>query len=522
LGVIDTGCPFANQALLEPISGRPRLLSLWDQDPAPAFGNVDAIGAVTADFGYGRAVDRSGLWALMQRARTSATGPVDEDRCYELAGTTELRRAATHGAHVLGQLAGPMRLGDRIALTPERPASRFKRDMRPSDQADIAFVQLPRATWADPCGLGLGARVLDGLHHILSCSGPQTRQVIVNLSCATYTGPHDGSTILSNALAELTTRATGSPQLTLVVPAGNARQRQWRAQGDVPPGDSAEFTWRVPPGSEAPAFLEAWADAQGEDVSFSVKPPRGLAGGALTAPVNVLVGSGALHAVAIQHTGGVRGGAGQGTLLLMALPPATGPDATGPGGDWVIRVSTPGKAPVHVGVYVARSESEMGAPLRHRSSKLVDSSCDPTRYLREAEVDPDPATARPVIRVLREGTVGAPASGAGVIAAGGLCLRPGPEAAAESGEGLKSSDWSALMDESKATPGIPGMGSRSAGVVRLRGTSFAAPQVARIEADRAWLLPAGAKGEPPEQGPWQGTKGSDPRTGNGVVIPRSA
>ena len=216
-------------------------------------------------------------------------------------------------------------------------------------------------------------------------------------------------------------------------------------------------------------------------------------------------------------------------MLLLALPPATSADAAGPGGDWLLTVGAPGSEAVHVNVYVARSETEMGAPQRHRPSKLVDPSCDPYRYLREAEEDPLPSGTRPVIQVVREGTVGSPASCAGVVAVGGLRFREsalgpsklGMQPVPESGDGLKGNAWAALMDESKAVPGIPGIGSRSAGVSRLRGTSFAAPQVARTLADISQLLPKGPRGEPPEQKPWPRTKAADPRKGQGCMVPRA-
>jgi hypothetical protein len=243
--------------------------------------------------------------------------------------------------------------------------------------------------------------------------------------------------------------------------------------------------------------------------------------------VQVLCGDGAAPAVALQHAGGVRGGIG--TMLLLALPPATSADAAGPGGDWLLTVGARGDQAIHVDVFVARSETEMGAPQRHRPSKLMDPSCDPHRYLREAEEDPTPSGTRPAIQVVREGTVGSPASCAGVVAVGGLRLResvlnrskPGMQPAPESGEGLAGNAWAAPMDESKAAPGIPGIGSRSASVSRLRGTSFAAPQVARTLADESLLQTRGPRGEPPEQGPWPHTKGPDPRKGQGYVIPRA-
>jgi len=66
LAVIDHGCPFAHAAFRP--DGRPRVLSLWDQDPRPAFGTQALPGAVPAA-GYGREICRQEIEDLLASCR---------------------------------------------------------------------------------------------------------------------------------------------------------------------------------------------------------------------------------------------------------------------------------------------------------------------------------------------------------------------------------------------------------------------------------------------------------------------
>lgn len=532
LGVIDTGCAFAHAHFRR--GDKPRLLSLWDQDPQPAFGRPPAVGRTPQAMGYGRELVRSDIVALIA-ACTSPDGEVDEDRCYDQAGMPELRHAASHGSFVLDHFIGPLRLGDRIELRADVPASRERNGIRPSDRDDVVFVQLPRDTWADPNGLALAARVLDGLHHVLACKGKDTKRVVVNISCALYTGPHNGSTILDLALQALVEdqEALGC-SLEIFTPTGNGRQARWHAKGVVDNVAGAELLWRVAPGCESPSFVQLWVDAKPQALEWWVQAPRQRAPVRLTETCQVLRGGAkksSTLAVAVCSASTARGCLHErGTLLLLAVAAATGADQTGGGGLWRLRLrlKRPRPGGAEVVVRVARNESELGEPARHRPAQLVDASADPQRCLREAQTDP-PDAGRPAIRVLREGTVGAPASGPMVHAVAGA-YRPvaGRMSAVDySGEGLHGQSGAAVADSSRSVPGIPGAGTRSAGVVRLQGTSFASPQMARLAADRDSAVATGPRYLPAEMLDTDaGTVGRrslpswDRRLGRLLVIPR--
>ncbi|MDO9075248.1 MAG: hypothetical protein Q7U73_18485 [Rubrivivax sp.] len=546
LAVIDQGCPFVHAAFLR--EGVPRVLRLWDQDPSPAFGSAHLPGRVPPGFGYGREVGRAELQALIAVC-TGADGVVDEDLCYALARYPELRRAATHGAHVMDQFIGPLRLGDRMGFAGEDSPGWRKNGRLKSDTADLVFVQLPTDAWADPNALALPARVLDALHHVLSCKGKGTRRVVVNLSAAVPTGPHDGSTLFDAALQELVTRERAIDcELRIVVPAGNMAQDRWHAAGTLSAEQDAELCWRMPPGSEAPAFLQVWlsdeappgldaasaysATARGpvgplpEKLNWSVRAP-GHSAFETVAVDGLGLGlwrGGALLALALPSYGGVRG---RGQLLFLALAAASSPDLPGAAGDWHMRLSLPpGARPLAVRAYVGRSVSEMGAPERHRPSRLVDGEYDPERYLR-ARLS-DPAAAPAGVSVQRQGTASALAAGTGVTVVAGLSMGAAVRVCDYSGRGLPPGrSVACVSEEGEALLGIRGAGARSGGVVRLRGTSFAAPQWARALADAP--LPAaprpGSKPPPPAlpepEVVWAGaTQDVPPDLGRGLVLPR--
>jgi hypothetical protein len=487
LAVIDHGCPFAHAAFRR--RGQPRVLSLWDQDRRPAFGTAALPGTVPAAFGYGREICRQEIADLLT-ACTGAGPAIDEDRCYEAARYPELRRAATHGAHVMDQFIGPRRLGDRMPLDGEDSPGWRDDGQEISDSADLVFVQLPRDAWADPNALALPVCVLDGLHHVLSCAGPTVRNVVVNLSCAITTGPHDGSTLIDKALEALVEveRTVNQRHLHIVVPAGNTAQDAWHAAGRIDNQHPGHLRWRVPPGCEAPSFLQLWPGERASTLDWTVQAPGAM--GAQQMPRDGALGlvqGGRLRALALRSFSSARGG--RNGCLRLALAAAPLPDSPGSAGDWLLELNlavdaTVGEVPLQA--YVARSQSELGALQRHRVSRLIDPLDDADRFLRPRLEDSRRPANQPLhlgLRVRRDGTASALTHCRAVTVAAGARLRPfGP--ADFSGAGLdENRSVAGISEESHALLGIRGAGTRSGCVVRLRGTSFAAPQWARRKAD---------------------------------------
>ena len=508
LAVIDTGCPFAHPHLRSGTSSR--LLGLWDQDPHPAFAGVAGAG-VPPDFGHGRELGRAAIDALLAASKLPGGGSVDDDACYQRAGYPEMRRRATHGAFVTDMFAGPLRLGERTMLHPDDPpAWRRNVTLSPvSSQADLVFVQLPRDAWADPAGNALVACVLDGLRYVLDHAGPDTQQIIVNISCAIYTGPHNGSSILEEALASLVAEVAASGRtLHICMPGGNSFQSRWHARAEVPTGGRFVVELRVPTGSEVPTFVQVWGRATSPFLATVVAPG---ANGGTSAPLSAgdaasLAGASLVPLAGAFHTGNlVRGSADTqqpGSLLWLALRPTENTDATGepaPAGAWLIQLDA--QSDTAFEVYVARSETDLGAPLRARPARLFHPDYDPDRYLRpETRAGGHPVQQCPI---RRDGTLSGAATGAGTLAVTALTQRTPPEGSPAGPPpgpvGRGPSDYasagpptpyaSAVCDESWALEGVRAAGARGGCVVRLTGSSFASPQLARALADARPLTP---------------------------------
>ena len=191
VGVIDEGFAFAHERFREPDQPKTRIEAFWDQGegwsaPNPAGGRRGQLNVLTT-VPYGTQLLRSEIDSLLKN--TSAAGRVDEDRVYGAAGYRGAERRASHGTHVLDLAAG---YGPGDAAPDAGPPR-------------IVCVALPRRTTGDTSGLSLGVYVLDALRYILDRADRLVpgASVVVNLSYGNIAGPHDGTSMLEQAMDEL-------------------------------------------------------------------------------------------------------------------------------------------------------------------------------------------------------------------------------------------------------------------------------------------------------------------------------
>lgn len=503
IGVIDDGCPFARQAFIK----GSRVKALWRQDAwstsAPPAGK----------FWDGKA---------LSDAFSNAGG--DDVATYAHLGLTSLRRHATHGAHMLDVLAGPMPARSRVSPSRMKmeglegqdgsahQAPTWAKANDAASQAPIVFVQLPKEAIEDPTGRWLGRHVLDGVDFILAAAsklktpalalmvtptdesatetqnGPSQR-VVINISWGPQTGPHDGSSLLEIALQERKTTAQKDGQeLLIVLPAGNSYEARAHAQFSARSGCGALF-WHVMPDAASPQFLEIWwpANTAIKEARITITAPDGTSASNWTAkPLpsgghhGVFGSNGSWHLVVVPHTGNRQ-------MALVALAPTrTEPGRTGaPHGRWTVRVAANNNEAndndlVHV--YVARNNANMGGGRRAKDSYLFDEKYEATRHGRWPRQEPADSL------VCREGTLSGLATGADSLVAGGYVLsKDKPEESAapytSSGPGAGTAgrhpNWALPSDESPYLQGIRGGGVREGTSIRLVGTSAAAPQLAR-------------------------------------------
>jgi len=514
IGVIDSGCPFAHRNLLH--AGGTRVLSLWDQDehPDPA----GPLAQTPPELGYGAEMPRGALQALIEAC--TRHGVLDEEACYRRAGRIEPAPAWSHGAAVLDLLAGSVPLPSRLFRGDGR-APTWQASDDAASRADIVFVDLPRDAVQDSSSAGLERWLLDGLRYIVAHAGRHTERIVINVSNGTSRSTLDGGSIIEQAMAALVAEQHARGRsLHIVLPAGNGHDEERHAQVDhLEPGQVVTLRLRVPPGSEATTWVTVRVPEAATSLQLALRAPHDDP----SAPPWVGPGQARMR-------GPSRNARAQAGIVFPATSPrhagralvVVGPTAVGcgaapaPHGDWELCLRTAQVLPQPVHCTVSRNQLNPGALRRALQARFVDryDDYDPLRWRREALQDPP----RPTSSVRRATTLNGLATlppGQGVVVVGGVRASDGSpsrysSAGPSAGPGHRPSrrgpDAAAVTDLHPNLPGIVAAGRLSGQAVRVMGTSFAAPQVARHIAEH---------GEAPTQG-----DGADAaRTGVGVPRP---
>ena len=424
LGVVDDGCAFAHPCFLDR-AGKTRLWFLWDQDEKRKqdifWRNIQGFG-YGAELGYRQLQDASAEvksgdeFAPYSRVDYLPVKP--EPEFHAVSGKrsngpdvpvgTMLR--ATHGTGAMDLAIGfpPPRMeqnavtGDPLAIAPGNLSAAAKHDA--AENWPAVFVQLPTRTVLDTSGGSLGVHMLDAVRYITRRANiieyeeadkrvegivtaprfpdrtdpepaavpPNGRELtypdntlIINISYGSIAGPHDGTSIIEDALADLVRER---PKTWVVVSAGNAHRARTHGRIEMAvDGKDRQMTWRVGPDNPLETFLEIWfpgIDIDGvpipstlmSSVSIRIEPPGGLA--------TVLVGPGDARVLCSENPSADGSPQRQsiplagavfarrvsqsrsGTMLLIAVAPTRRPMVgqgfglpVAPHGDWQIYVS---------------------------------------------------------------------------------------------------------------------------------------------------------------------------------------
>lgn len=503
LGVIDNGLALGHVDFLD-AHGRTRVHAFWRQDATvgphgraaatrqPVKLDPRRAGPTPASMGYGHELDRPAIDAAIQAF--TRDGIVDEDALYRHLQLWDLMHLAHHGTHVTSLLAGPNVYTNTIGTEDSPPQWSPARDR--ASRASVIAVQLDWTSVVDTSGGGLNVCILDGLAYILSRCADDA-QVVVNISWGSLAGPHDGSTVLDAALAQLVALHQG--RLHIVLPAGNAYQGRTHANQTLSPGDSVTLHWRVQPDDHTPSFLEFWAarsQAAGHPVAgleILVHPP-GLPAAlpALKLGESGLWPSAQSPQCGLLFPGRSALGAHGACAVLALAPTASSGHAVrtlAPAGSWRITLKNKGRHTVTVDAYIERDDVAVGTRSGGRQSYLQDRHYDTSGGLGGFIDHPDNPTP-----VRRSGTFNSLATARGSVSVGGIRYfsssldpaarysprLPDPDAARlERPHIEKVPDRLAVSDDHAALWGVRAAGSRSGSAVRLVGTSAASPQVAR-------------------------------------------
>jgi hypothetical protein len=468
-GLIDHGCPFAHQAFLN--GSKTRVWSIWDQDTSPDF--PASASTVPQGLGYGHQISNDQLNQFI--ASAALDGRVNEDACYAMAQYGAMRSRYTHGSFTLGLLAGnqPSRSltgSGQIETTSASP------------EANLIFVQLPRAVPLAPDRGSVERCTLDGVRYILD-SAPDASHIAIVVDYGTEMGPHNGQSWFELALDAMVQEALEHRKITLdiIFPSGNSHNKKRRATifpDTVGTPISAELQWYLPRGNDAPIATEIWVDANQSGFQLQIFAPD-KAGAVITLAADqdgisgYPAGNSPVCVVVSKKFNQQR----QILIQLSQTNVSNMPMAVS--GVWRLVFTNGNQATGPIDVYTCWQGQNPGMPQRVWPSYFM--------------VHED---HKGHVKISGDGSILGSACGEKTWMVGGYENWPPFKRAQYSSGGqarggkrktrIVGADYVAMTEESYVLPGLVCLGTRSADSVRARGTSFAAPQLARF-----LLLPPG-------------------------------
>jgi hypothetical protein len=280
-----------------------------------------------------------------------------------------------------------------------------------------------------------------------------------------------------------------SGHLQIVLPVSNSYQSQTHTNVTLSKNEHSTQHWRGKPGDLTQNFLEIWVPAGAEGITVQITPP-----GQAAMPALAWGQSGSWNNAqgkplcALIYPEAVAIGA-NGTCALVAVAPTFAFEdttATAPSGAWQITLTNTHKGTVTIDAYVERDDEiigvHTGARQSHFEDKWYDTSGNPGSFV-DHPGNPSP--------IRRSGNFNSIATGGKTISVGGVRVtgatwarysprKPDPDASRPERPGVvKVPDTQAYSDENPILLGLKGASTRSGGVVRLVGTSDAAPQITR-------------------------------------------
>lgn len=492
VAVIDDGLAFLHEKFRLP-HDKTRILYFWDQnepqtkqETVPKQGTVSKPKTVQA-FEYGYELD----WKAIEKIliKNTASGTLDEVAGYREVGYERVNGSFTHGTHVMDLACG------------EKPD---EKDVDKKPKIICVQIRVPGRRINDTSGRWLGVRILDGLRYILARADAVAEKiarkkpipVVVNLSFGNLAGPHDGSSMLESAIDELITwRNKYSPDFSVVIAAGNHHLARCHARFSIKGNDEEKIMWRILPDDATPSFMEIWLpDNQSESVYIAIAPPG------VDSPRSGWIHPGTCWTwnssdgdvlCTVVYLPPKRVATGNRGMILVAVAPTASDEpepqlSIAPAGIWKLQLKNEATDDVDINAWIQRDETPRGFPLLGRQSYFEDPEYeryDSTGRLKEVD------NGRSYIK--RAGTLNAIATGKYTVVVGGYRDSDGePAWYSARGEGKtdirleteihSGPDALAVSERSAVRHGVIAAGTRSGSAFVMRGTSVAAPQVARL------------------------------------------
>jgi hypothetical protein len=550
VGIIDDGIAFAHERFRRPAREGPatsydtRMEAIWLQDEERT--RRDPAGSFEPDRGvaFGRRLIGETInehFATVEQ-QTGDIHDVDVYKALNLSGFDESTHNATafrlaHGTHVMDLACG---------FDPDDPAQQAK-----ADKFYLLAVQLPPAVTAETSGMNMASYVLQGLRQIMLWATKwRPLPLVINFSYGITAGPKDGTHFLEAEINRLIVqywRLRNQP-MKVILSAGNAFLDRTASTLTLEgKGNTGSIDWMLLPDDSTTSFVEIWFDLPENTpgnqcpITLDLAPPIGP-----------------------DHTGEMPE-AGQGRILvqpggpaadqILAAPPVAGvyyhvferedrqrgriflavnptkswePHvAVAPSGRWRITVSCRSEQRFVLNMYIQRDDTPSGFRRNGRQSYFD----HPSAYEFNQETGNYDALGGDC-PITHKGTLSAIGNGSTTILVGAaedsepsIIVNPAISNLERRSQVKSSSytssgptptregpDLSAIADDGRSFPGVLAAGSVSGSVVAMRGTSVAAPQVARhLAYDLANLAPCFEKTD---------TEEGDSRLGRAVLRPK--
>ncbi|MDM5223536.1 S8 family peptidase [Peribacillus sp. NJ11] len=302
VGLVDYGCDFVHQNFRNQDNST-RILALWDQGDEKVTGSSDQNGRVFT--------------------RDEINDALNSPQPYEALGYPEsgpfpsnppTPNGYVHGTHVMDIAAGN---GSGTGIPGVAP------------NADLVFVELgsdiPRGVEDVVNSMfGDSKKLLDAVKFIFDAAGESP--CVINLSLGTNGGPHDGTTLVEQAIDGLLIE---KPNRAIVIAAANSYNDGIHAEGTVRQGDSVDLHWQVENGDFTFNELEVWYNGEDEFAVEIITPDGDSVGKIQLGENGVLDDKGeTLVFVANRKSDSTNGDNEIGVFLERGLPTGT----------WIIRL----------------------------------------------------------------------------------------------------------------------------------------------------------------------------------------
>jgi subtilisin family serine protease len=254
VGIVDFGCDFAHRNFQD-ANRRTRLRFIWDQTSQ----------TTTPGVRFGRLISAAEINAALATAQPYKT----------LGYVPSPPNDPAHGTHVMDIAAGNGRGTGVPGVAP---------------QAEILFVQLSSTDvpWEGPDVVGKNfgdsVQLLEAIAFVFEQAG--TKPCAINVSLGTNGGPHDGSTLVEQAIDSLVRQ---KPNRAVIIAASNSFADGIHAQGKVPANGQTDLSWRIGPQDFTDNEFELWYGGNGQ-LEVELIDPNGTS--VARVPVN---NSGTVH-----------------------------------------------------------------------------------------------------------------------------------------------------------------------------------------------------------------------------------